>query len=103
MEEKLFTDDRMPITKEFLEKNGFHGQDDYYYYVIADLSKTDSFWSIKIIFATEHPTYITQIEIENVVADDVINISMSTIGGKIYFVHELQHAIKLSEINLNLK
>lgn len=103
MEEKMFTDDRMPITKEFLEKNGFHGQDDYYYYVIADLSKTDNFWSIKIIFATEHPTYITQIEIENVVADDVINISMSTIGGKIYFVHELQQAIKLSGINLNLK
>lgn len=101
MEEKMFTDDRMPITKEFLVKNGFHSQDNYY--AIADLSKADSFWSIKIIFATEHPTYITQIEIENVVADDVINISMSTIGGKIYFVHELQHAIKLSEINLNLK
>lgn len=101
MEEKLFTDDRKPITKEFLVKNGFHSQDNYY--AIADLSKADSFWSIKIIFATEHPTYITQIEIENVVADDVINISMSTIGGKIYFVHELQHAIKLSEINLNLK
>lgn len=101
MEEKMFTDERMPITKEFLVKNGFHSQDNYY--AITDLSKTNSFWSIKIIFATEHPTYITQIEIENVAGNDVINISMSTIGGKIYFVHELQHAIKLSGINLNLK
>lgn len=103
MKEKMFTDDRMPITKEFLEKNGFHGQDDYYYYVIADLSKTDSFWSIKIIFATEHPTYIIHIKIENVVGNDAINVDMSTIDGKIYYVHELQHAIKLSGINLNLK
>lgn len=101
MEEKMFTDDRMPITKEFLVKNGFHSQDNYY--AIADLSKADSFWSIKIIFATEHPTYITQIKIENVAGNDTINVDMSTIGGKIYFVHELQHAIKLSGINLNLK
>lgn len=103
MEEKMFTDDRVPITKEFLVKNGFHGQDNYYYYVIADLSKADSFWSIKIIFATEQPTYIIQVKIENVDDSNAINIDMSTIGGKIYFVHELQHAIKLSGINLNLK
>lgn len=101
MEEKMFTDERMPITKEFLVKNGFHSQDNYY--AIADLSKTNSFWSIKIIFATEHPTYIIHIEIENVDDNDTINVNMSTIGGKIYFVHELQHAIKLSGINLNLK
>ena len=101
MEEKMFTDDRMPITKEFLVQNGFHSQDDYY--AIADLSKADSFWSIKIIFATEHPTYIIQIEIENVNGKDVINVDMSTIGGKIYYVHELQHAITMCNINLNLK
>ena len=101
MEEKMFTDDRMPITKEFLLQNGFHSQDDYY--AIADLSKADSFWSIKIIFATEHPTYITQIKIENVDGNNVINIDMSTIGGKIYYVHELQHAITMCNINLNLK
>ena len=103
MKEKMFTDDRLPITKEFLVKNGFRGQDDYYYYVIADLSKTDSFWSIKIIFASEQPLYIIHIKIENVVGNDAINVDMSTIGGKIYFVHELQQAIKLSGINLNLK
>ena len=101
MEEKMFTDDSMPITKEFLVQNGFHGQDDYY--AIADLSKADSFWSIKIIFASEQPTYIIQIEIENVNGKDVINIGMSTIGGKIYHVHELQHAITMCNINLNLK
>ena len=101
MEEKMFTDDRMPITKEFLMKNGFHGKDEYY--TIGDLSKTDSFWSIKIIFATEHPTYITQIEIENIDGNDDIDVNMSTIGGKIYYVHELQHIITLCKINLNLK
>ena len=101
MEEKIFTDDRKPITKEFLLQNGFHGQDDYY--AIADLSKADSFWSIKIIFASEQPTYIIQIEIENVNGKDVINIGMYTIGGKIYHVHELQHAITMCNINLNLK
>ena len=97
----MFTDDRMLITKEFLVKNGFHSQDNYY--AIADLSKATGFWSVKIIFATERPTYIKQIEIENVDGNDVININMSTIGGKIYFVHELQYAIKLCGINLNLK
>ena len=96
MEEKIFTDDRKPITKDFLLQNGFHGQDDYY--AISDLSKADSFWSIKIIFATEHPTYITQIEIENVDGNDVINVGMSTIGGKIYYVHELQHSLKQCKI-----
>ena len=101
MEEKMFTDVSMPITKEFLVKNGFHSQDNYY--VIADLSKANGFWSIKIIFATEHPTYIKQIEIENVGGNDVININMSTIGGKEYYVHELQHAITMCKINLNLK
>ncbi len=101
MEGKRFTEDCMPITKEFLVKNGFHSQDNYY--AIADLSKANSFWSIKIIFATEQPTYIKQIEIENVDGNDVINIRMSTIGGKIYFVHELQHAITMCNINLNLK
>lgn len=101
MEEKIFTDDRKPITKEFLLQNGFHGQDDYY--AIADLSKADSFWSIKIIFASEHSTYINYIEIENVDGKDVINVDMSTIGGKIYFIHELQHAITMCNINLNLK
>ena len=104
MEEKMFTDDRMPITKEFLIKNGFHKQDNYY--VIADLSKLSKaydFWSIKIRFATEHPTYIKQIEIENIIGNDAINVDMSTIGGKIYFVHELQHAITMCKINLNLK
>ena len=101
MEEKIFTDDRKLITKEFLLQNGFHGQDDYY--AIADLSKADSFWSIKIIFASEQPTYITQIKIENVDGKDVINVDMSTIGGKIYHVHELQHAITMCNINLNLK
>ena len=101
MEEKIFTDDRKPITKEFLLQNGFHSQDDYY--AIADLSKADSFWSIKIIFASEHPTYIIQIEIENVNGKDVINVDMSTIGGKIYYVYELQHAITMCNINLNLK
>ena len=101
MEEKMFTDDRTPITKEFLVKNGFHKQDNYY--VIADLSKTNGFWSIKIRFATEHPTYIKQIEIGNVDGNDAINIDMSTIGGKIYYVHELQHAITMCKINLNLK
>ena len=101
MEEKIFTDDCKPITKEFLLQNGFHGQDDYY--AIADLSKADSFWSIKIIFAFEHPTYINYIEIKNVDSKDDINIIMSTIGGKIYFIHELQHAITMCNINLNLK
>ena len=101
MEEKIFTDDCKPITKEFLLQNGFHGQDDYY--AIADLSKADSFWSIKIIFASEQPTYINYIEIENVDGKDVINVNMSTIGGKIYFIHELQHAITMCNINLNLK
>ena len=101
MEEKMFTDDRKPITKEFLLQNGFHGQDDYY--AIADLSKADSSWSIKIIFASEQPTYINYIEIENVDGKDVINVGMSTIGGKIYYVHELQHAITMCNINLNLK
>ena len=101
MEEKIFTDDRKLITKEFLLQNGFHGQDDYY--AIADLSKADSFWSIKIIFASEQPTYISQIKIENVDGKDVINVDMSTIGGKIYFIHELQHAITMCNINLNLK
>ena len=101
MEEKIFTDDRKPITKEFLLQNGFHSQDNYY--AIADLSKADSFWSIKIIFASEHPTYIIQIEIENVNGKDVINVDMSTIGGKIYYVYELQHAITMCNINLNLK
>ena len=101
MEEKMFTDDRKPITKEFLVQNGFHSQDDYY--AIADLSKADSFWSVKIIFASEHPTYINYIEIKNVDGKDVINVIMSTIGGKIYHVHELQHAITMCNINLNLK
>ena len=101
MEEKMFTDERMPITKEFLEKNGFHSQDNYY--AIADLSKTNGFWSIKIRFTNEHPTYIKQIEIENVDGDDAINVVMSTIGSKIYYVHELQHAITMCKINLNLK
>lgn len=101
MEEKMFTDDRMPITKEFLLQNGFHGQDDYY--AIADLSKANSFWSAKIIFASEQPTYINYIEIENVNGKDVINVTMSTIGGKIYYVYELQHAITMCNINLNLK
>ena len=101
MEEKMFTDERMPITKEFLENNGFHKCDNYY--TIADLSKTNGFWSIKIIFVTEHPTYIKQIEIENVDGNDAINVSMSTIGGKVYYVHELQHAITMCKINLNLK
>ena len=101
MEEKIFTDDCKPITKEFLLQNGFHGQDDYY--AIADLSKADSFWSIKIIFASEQPTYINYIEIENVDGKDVINVNMSTIGGKLYFIHELQHAITMCNINLNLK
>lgn len=101
MEEKMFTDDRMPITKEFLEKNGFHWQNNYY--TIADLSKDNGFWSVTIIFASEHPTYIKQIEIENVDGNDAINIKMSTIGGKEYYVHELQHAITMCNINLNLK
>lgn len=101
MEEKMFTDERMPITKEFLVKNGFHSQDNYY--AIADLSKANGFWSIEIRFATERPTYIKQIEIENVVGNDAINVNMSTIGGKIYYVHELQHAITMCKINLNLK
>ena len=77
MEEKMFTDDHMPISKEFLVQNGFHGQDDYY--AIADLSKADSFWSIRIIFASEQPTYITQIKIENADGNNVISIDMSTI------------------------
>ena len=101
MEEKMFTDDRKPITKEFLLQNGFHCQGDYY--AIADLSKADGFWSIKIIFASEQPTYINYIEIENVDGNDVINVGMSAIGGKIYYVHELQHAITMCNINLNLK
>ena len=101
MEEKIFTDDRMPITKEFLVQNGFHGQDDYY--AIADLSKANSFWSVKNIFASEQPTYINYIEIKNVDGKDVINVIMSTIGGKLYYVHELQHAITMCNINLNLK
>lgn len=101
MEEKMFTDDRMPITKEFLAKNGFHRQNNYY--AIANLSKTNGFWSIKIRFVTERPTYIKQIEIENVNGNDAINVNMSTIGGKIYFVHELQHAITMCKINLILK
>lgn len=101
---KMFTDDRVPITKEFLVKNGFHKQDNYY--TIADLSKlskTNDFWVIQIRFATEHPTYIKQIEIENTDGDDAINVNMSTIGGKIYYVHELQHAITMCKINLKLK
>lgn len=101
MEEKIFTDDRMPITKEFLEKNGFHSKNNYY--AIADLSKADGFWNVNITFATEHPTYIKQIEIGNVDGNDAINIKMSTIGGKIYYVHELQHAITMCKINLILK
>ena len=101
MEEKMFSDDRILIIIEFLVQNGFYSQDDYY--AIADLSKADSFWSIKIIFATEHPTYITQIKIENVDGNNIINVDMSTIGGKIYHVHELQHAIIMCNINLNLK
>ena len=101
MEEKMFTDERMPITKEFLVKNGFHKQDNYY--TIADLSKDHGFWSIEVRFATEHPTYIKQIKIENVDGNDAINVNMSTIGGKIYYVHELQHAITMCKINLNLK
>jgi len=101
MEGKMFTDDYMPITKEFLVKNGFHKQDNYY--TIAGLAKTNGFWSIKIIFATEHPTYIKRIEIGNVDGNDAVNVDMSTIGGKIYYVHELQHAITMCKINLNLK
>ena len=46
MEEKISTDDRMPITKEFLVQNGFHCQGDYY--AIADLSKADSFGVLKL-------------------------------------------------------
>ena len=94
--EKFENIEPIPLTLEILKKNGFHGQDNYY--AIADLSKADSFWSIKIIFATEHPTYITQIEIENVDGNDVINVGMSAIGGKIYYVHELQHSLKQSKI-----
>ena len=101
MEEKMFADDRMPITKEFLVKNGFHSQDNYY--AIADLSKSNGFWSIEIRFATEHPTYIKRIEIENVDGNDAINVNMSTIGGKIYYVHELQHALKLCRIKKLIK
>ena len=100
MEEKMFTDDYMPISKEFLVKNGFHGQDNYY--TIADLSKDNGFWSIKVIFSNEHPTYVKQIEIENVDGNDVININMSTIGGKIYFVHELQHALMMCGIKKSI-
>lgn len=101
MEGKIFTDDCMPITKEFLEKNGFHKQNNCY--TIADLAKSNVFWIIKIIFAIECPTYIKQIEIENVDGNDAINVNMSTIGGKIYYVHELQHAITMCNINLDLK
>ena len=99
--EKFENIEPIPLTLGILEKNGFHGQDNYY--AIADLSKADSFWSIKIIFASEQPTYINYIEIENVDGKDVINVNMSTIGGKIYFIHELQHAITMCNINLNLK
>ena len=101
MEAKMFTDDRMPITKEFLEKNGFHKQNNCY--TIANLAKTNVFWIIEITFATERSTYIKRIEIENVDGNNAINVNMSTIGGKIYFVHELQHAITMCNINLNLK
>lgn len=101
MEEKMFTDDRVPITKEFLVKNGFHGQNNWY--TIADLTRADGFWSIEIRFAIEQPTHIKQIDIEKVVGTDAINVNMSTIGGKIYYVHELQHAITMCKINLNLK
>lgn len=94
--EKFENIEPISLTEEILKKNGFHCQDNYY--AIADLSKADSFWSIKIIFATEHPTYITQIEIENVDGNDVINVGMSAIGGKIYYVHELQHSLKQSKI-----
>ena len=85
------------LTPEILEKNGFHKQDNYY--VITDIPKANSFWNIKIRFATEHPTYVKRIEIGNVDGSDAININMSTIGsGKIYYVHELQHALKLCGI-----
>lgn len=96
MDSEFTTNVGIPITKEFLVKNGFHVQDNYY--TIADLSKGNGFWSIKVIFSQDHPTHIRRIEIENVVDKDVININMSTIGGKIYYVHELQHAIILSGI-----
>jgi hypothetical protein len=36
---------------------------------------------------------------ENVDGNDAINVNMSTIGGKIYYVHELQHAITMCKIN----
>ena len=94
--EKFENIEPIPLTLGILEKNGFHGQDDYY--AIADLSKADSFWSIKIIFAFEHPTYITQIKIENADGNNIINVDMSTIGGKIYYVHELQHSLKQCKI-----
>ena len=94
--EKFENIEPIPLTLGILEKNGFHGQDNYY--AIADLSKADSFFFFFIILATEHTTYITQIEIENVAGNDDINVVMSAIGGKIYYVHELQHSLKQCKI-----
>lgn len=39
-EEKMFTDNRKLITKDFLAKNGFYAQDNYY--TFADLKDTES-------------------------------------------------------------
>lgn len=86
----------IPITPEILLKNGLHQQENYFS-CFVDENEHD-FYSIKVEFAEEKKGAILRFNVEHVTKKEVLSSSQSTIGGKEYYVHELQHAIKSCKI-----
>lgn len=87
----------IPITRSILEKNGLHGHDNYMSCVV-DISE-DEWYSIKVRFAEEKEGAIISISVEHITKLDVLESKLSTIGGKTYYVHELQRALSMCKID----
>ena len=91
----------MPLTKEILLSNGFHESDNHFS-LFAGITE-DEWYTIQIEFAHENVGAIRSIKAEHVYPAEVKSVKLSTIGGREYFVHELQHALKNCEINKDIE
>lgn len=90
----------IPITEEILLKNGMHKDENHFTY--SFYKSQDDSYHIIVIFAVETPGYVIRLEVEHIGPTDLSNVTLSGIGGKMLYVHELQHALNQCNIDKDI-
>lgn len=87
----------MPLTEEILLKNGLHGsKKEGHMSCLVDIAEGD-WWSVQVNFNEEWMTekgWIKNIRVQSCSGAIFNEMSKQTIGGRIFYVHELQHLME---------